>query len=77
MAQLIVRQFDDGLVEKLKQQAREHHVSMEEEHRQILKKALSSKRSKDSFKNALLAMPDLGMDSIFDRMPQPSRSISL
>ncbi|HEX5000113.1 MAG TPA: DNA-binding protein [Terriglobia bacterium] len=41
MAQLLVRNIDDALVRKLKRRASAHGVSVEEEHRLILKHALS------------------------------------
>ena len=40
MAQLLVRDLDAKLVERLKKQAKFHGVSAEEEHRRILKEAL-------------------------------------
>jgi len=52
MAQLIVRQIEDKVVRKLKEQAGQHGVSMEEEHRRILRDALlGQRRRKPSFKN--------------------------
>lgn len=41
MAQLLVRNVDDGLVRKLKLRARTRGVSAEEEHRRILAESLS------------------------------------
>lgn len=41
MSQLLVRDIDEALVRKLKRRAAEHGVSAEEEHRRILKEALS------------------------------------
>jgi antitoxin FitA len=41
MAQLLVRDITPSLVQKLKRQASAHGVSAEEEHRRILKAALS------------------------------------
>jgi antitoxin FitA len=41
MAQLLVRKLDEVLVRKLKRRALAHGVSAEEEHRRILKEALS------------------------------------
>jgi antitoxin FitA len=40
MAQLIVRNLDDELVERLKRRATEHGRSAEAEHREILRQAL-------------------------------------
>lgn len=41
MAQLLVRDIDTALVQKLKRRAAAHGVSAEEEHRRILKDVLS------------------------------------
>jgi len=41
MSQLLVRSIDESLVRKLKKRALAHGVSVEEEHRRILKEALS------------------------------------
>jgi plasmid stability protein len=68
MAQLIVRQIEAEVVKKLTEQAMRHGVSREEEHRRILRKSLLGKPQKHiSFKEALLAMPDVGRDEDFAR----------
>jgi len=78
MPQLIVRRIEDKVVRKLKQQAGAHGVSMEEEHRRILKESLLGKAGKrTSFKHALLAMPNVGRDSDFESGPQLERPIEL
>lgn len=78
MPQLIVRRIEEKVVKKLKEQAGQHGVSMEEEHRRILRKALLGKASKQpSFKAALLAMPNVGEDRDFERGPQIGRPIEL
>ena len=78
MPQLIVRQIEAKVVKKLKQQAGEHGVSMEEEHRRILRKSLLGKAGRRiSFKEALLAMPNVGNDVDFERGPQLERAIEL
>ena len=78
MAQLIVRQIEEKVVMKLKQQAGAHGVSMEEEHRRILRESLLGKAAKQtSFKDALLAMPNVGEDSDFARGPQTDRPVEL
>jgi len=46
MPQLIVRQIEDRVVKKLKQQAGAHGVSMEEEHRRILRESLLGRAAK-------------------------------
>ena len=66
MAQLIVRNIDQQIVKELKMRAARHGNSAEEEHRQILREALMKKRS-GSLKKLLLAMPDVGKDSDFER----------
>jgi plasmid stability protein len=78
MAQLIVRQIEEKVVKKLKQQAGQHGVSMEEEHRRILREALLGKpASRPSFKDALLAMPNVGRDEDFERGSQIERLVKL
>jgi plasmid stability protein len=78
MPQLIVRQIEERVVKKLKQQAGLHGVSMEEEHRRILREALLGQSNKrPSFKEALLAMPNVGDDKDFERGPQIERPIDL
>lgn len=78
MPQLIVRQIEEKVVKKLKQQAGAHGVSMEEEHRRILRESLLGKAGKrPSFKEALLAMPNVGRDEDFARGPQLERPVEL
>ena len=76
MAQLIVRNLDEDLVRRLKRRAQRDDVSMEEEHRRILRAALE-REGDGSFKDFLLSMPDVGDDEDFERMPQPTREIRL
>lgn len=47
MAQLLVRDIPETLVKNLKRRAVEHGVSAEEEHRRILREALSAKPKKE------------------------------
>ncbi len=78
MPQLIVRQIEEKVVKKLKQQAGDHGVSMEEEHRRILRKALlGTSKKRPSFKDYLLAMPNVGEDKDFERGPQIERPVDL
>ena len=78
MPQLIVRQIEEKVVRKLKQQAGAHGVSMEEEHRRILRASLLGRSGKrKSFKEFLAAMPNVGQDSDFERGPQLDRPIEL
>lgn len=67
MAQLIVRNLEESVVRRLKKRAGEHGVSMEEEHRRILREALTPEGKKRSFWEHLSSFPDVGDDSIFER----------
>lgn len=66
MKQLLVRNLDEGLVRKLKTRARAHGVSAEEEHRRILKEALSRRPDKTpsliEFLCASEVAPDIELD---------------
>ena len=64
MAQLIVRDLEEAVVRALKVRAAKKGVSAEAEHRSILREVLLG-RSSRSFKDALLAMPDVGTDADF------------
>ena len=64
MAQLIVRELEESVVRALKLRAAKKGVSAEAEHRTILREVLL-RRSSRSFKEALLAMPDVGTDADF------------
>lgn len=64
MAQLIVRELEESVVRALKVRAAGKGVSAEAEHRAILRNVLL-RRSSRSFKEALLAMPDVGNDADF------------
>lgn len=78
MPQLIVRQLEEKVVKKLKARAGQHGVSVEEEHRRILREALLGKAAgSPSFKDYLLAMPDVGPDNIFDRTRDKGRKVAL
>ncbi len=78
MPQLLVRKIEEKVVQKLKERAGQHGVSMEEEHRRILREALlgGSKR-KPSFKEFLLSMPDIGPDELFERRQDFGRKVEL
>ncbi len=76
MAQLIVRNLEDSLVRRLKRRAQRDAVSMEEEHRRILRAALRREEC-GSFKDLLLSMPEVGDAADFARIPQPQREVRL
>lgn len=77
MSQLIVRNIEEKLVRKLKARAGSHGISMEEEHRRILREALLEDRNRPSFKDYLLSMPNVGPDSLFERTRDRGRKIKL
>ena len=64
MAQLIVRELEESVVRALKVRAAKKGVSAEAEHRAILREVLLSRPCR-SFKEALLAIPNVGDDSDF------------
>jgi plasmid stability protein len=64
MAQLIVRELEESVVRALKVRAAKKGVSAEAEHRAILREVLL-RRSSRSFKEALLAIPNVGDDADF------------
>jgi plasmid stability protein len=66
MAQLVVRQLEEKLVRKLRQRAAKAGVSMEEEHRRILRAALRGTQETRDFKEHLLAIP-MGEEGLFER----------
>ena len=78
MPQLIVRQVEESVVRKLKARAGRRGVSMEEEHRQILREALVGKSASGlSFKDFLLSMPYAGSDNAFKRSADKGRKVTL
>jgi antitoxin FitA len=78
MPQLLVKQVEEKLVRKLKAQAGRHGVSMEEEHRRILREALLGRSKKmPSFKEYLLQMPDIEPDELFARKRDVGREVKL
>jgi len=63
MAQLIVRKLEDKVVRKLKERAAKCGVSMEEEHRRILRETLlKAPKPKMSFGEFLIAPPYVDVD---------------
>ncbi|MGI9274959.1 MAG: FitA-like ribbon-helix-helix domain-containing protein [Endozoicomonas sp.] len=67
MANLIVRNIDDQIVDALKARAGRHGRSAEAEHRRILEAALLHPRKK-SFAEALQTIPNVGSDTDFERI---------
>jgi len=67
MANLMVRNVDDAVVDALKARAGKRGTSAEAEHRRILAEALR-KPKKKSFAQALVKIPPVGKDSDFKRI---------
>lgn len=76
MAQLVVRNIDEEIVTALKKRAASHGRSAEAEHREILRLVLVSQPAL-SFKEMLLAMPDVGEDADFERVQDRGRELEL
>lgn len=77
MAQLLVRQLEDSLVQLLKQRAAEHGCSTEEEHRRILWEALVGGPGgrKMSLKEYLIAGPHVNEEWLPVRSHSSERSL--
>jgi plasmid stability protein len=67
MPSLTVRNIDESIINALKERAVLHHRSTEAEHRAVLMEALMKPKRK-SFAEALLAVPNVGIDSDFERL---------
>lgn len=75
MAQLIVRNLDDEVVEALKARAAAHGRSAEAEHRAILYAALHGPAAGRSLWDWLAAMPEVGEDEDFARVSDLPRDV--
>jgi antitoxin FitA len=64
---LVVRNVEEEIVQSLKEQAARNGRSAEAEHRAILKATLHGPKRR-SFNEVLLSMPDVGLDSDFERI---------
>ena len=67
MANLVVRNLDQRIVDALKQRATRHGRSAEAEHRALLEDLLLRPKRK-SFAEVLMAMPNVGQDEDFERI---------
>jgi plasmid stability protein len=74
MAQLIVRNIAEEVVEALRLRAARHGRSAEAEHRELLREALL-KRPESSLKAHLLNIPDAGTDADFARPRSKARRV--
>jgi plasmid stability protein len=72
MAQLVVRNLDQAIVDALKKRAARHGHSAEAEHRAILSEALLRPKKK-SFAEALASIPNVGKDEDFERLEEYQR----
>lgn len=78
MPQVTLGNIDETIVMKMKRQAGARGRSMEAEHRRIVRESSEGPSDRRiSFKEALLAMPDVGEDSDFLRPPQIDRPVGL
>ena len=78
MAQLVVRKIEESVVARLRRRAARHGVSLEEEHRQILRAAVSPAAGRAAtLKEYLLEMPSGGEDGAFDRPSAKLRRVRL
>ncbi len=71
MANLIVRNLDQRIVDALKQRAARHGRSAEAEHRALLESLLVQPARK-SFAELIVAMPNVGRDEDFERIEDSS-----
>ena len=67
MANLVVRNLDQRIVDALKQRAAAHGRSAEAEHRALLETLLLKPKEK-SFAEVLKSMPNVGQDEDFQRV---------
>ncbi|HDR9474407.1 FitA-like ribbon-helix-helix domain-containing protein [Burkholderia multivorans] len=69
MANLLVRNVDEALVQSLRERAAAHGRSAEAEHREILAKALRKPQRK-TFAEVLMSIPNVGEDADFARVDE-------
>lgn len=77
MGQLIVRNVDDEVIQRLKKRAAGRGRSAEAEHRDILRQALLPRRGTGTLKDALMHMPAGGDDADFERPRDRGRKVVL
>lgn len=79
MAQLVVRKIEESVVARLRRRAARHGVSLEEEHRRILRAAVLPTAGKEplTFKEYLVEMPEAGDDACFERPAAKPRRVRL
>ena len=67
MASLVLHNIDEKIVQALKARADQQGISTDAEHQRILEAVLLP-RQKKSFADMLMAMPNVGLDSDFERI---------
>ena len=72
MSNLVVRNIEEEVVRALKARAGSKGISAEAEHREILQKALL-KPQRRSFIDVLQDIPEVGLDSDFERVDTDAR----
>lgn len=80
MAQLIVRNLEDAVVQRLREKAAADGVSVEEEHRRVLRRSLLGSEAPGDLKSHLLAMPKAGddeLEDLFERQKDLPREATL
>jgi plasmid stability protein len=77
MTQLIVRNLEEEVVRELKIRAARHGRSAEAEHREILREVLLPAKRRRPLKDLLLAIPPVGEDTDFERLPDRGRDVEL
>jgi len=77
MTQLIVRNLEEEVVRELKLRAARHGRSAEAEHREILREVLLPAKQRRPLKDLLLAIPQVGEDADFERLPDHGRDVKL
>jgi antitoxin FitA len=77
MTQLIVRNLEEEVIRELKLRAARHGRSAEAEHREILREVLLPAKKRRPLKDLLLAIPQVGEDADFERLPDRGRDVKL
>jgi plasmid stability protein len=77
MAQLLVRDLEDAVVQALRERAAREGISVEEAHRRVLRFSLLPKKPRKSFKKFLSEMPAGRDDSLFERHRNEPREVGL
>ena len=77
MAQPVVRKIEESVVARLRRRATRHGVSLEEEHRRILRAAVHASNGKETLKEYLMEMPPGGDDACFERAATKPRRVRL